>query len=40
MPAAWTGEITSARIGTVSMPMTAKPPLDRPRMIIAGMAAA
>ena len=38
--AAWTGEMTSDRIGTVSRPMAVNPPLDRPRMIIAGIAAA
>jgi hypothetical protein len=40
MPAACTGEITSASIGTASMPMLANPPLARPRRIIAGRAAA
>ena len=40
MPAACTGEMTSAMIGTASMPMVVKPPLDRPRMTIAGIAAA
>jgi hypothetical protein len=39
-PAACTGEMASAMIGTESMPMVVKPPLERPRMIIAGIAAA
>ena len=40
MAAACTGEMTSDRIGTVRMPMAPNPPLDKPRMIIAGIAAA
>jgi hypothetical protein len=41
MAAAWTGEIASAISGTPSNAMAPpKPPLDRPTMITAGMAAA
>jgi hypothetical protein len=38
--AAWTGGTASATIGVAKVPMPAKPPFDRPRMITAGMAAA
>ena len=40
MPAAWTGETASDRIGTTRSPTEPKPPLARPSTKIAGIAAA
>ena len=40
MPAAWTGETASERIGTTRSPTEPNPPLARPSTKIAGIAAA